>query len=53
MPADTNPLGDIFRGGFVSRLDLAGSNMAAHTARIHVATVAMDGLKFHWPVKGG
>src|SRR3712207_3142058 len=53
MPADTTPSGDIFGGWLMSQMDLAGSNVAAHTARGRVATVAVDGMKFHRPVKVG
>ena len=53
MPTDTNPAGDIFGGWLMSQMDLAGSNVAAYTARGRVATVAVDGMKFHRPVKVG
>ena len=53
MPADTNPAGDIFGGWLMSQMDLAGSNVASHTARGRTATVAVDGMKFHRPVKVG
>jgi acyl-CoA thioesterase YciA len=53
MPADTNPAGDIFGGWLMSQMDLAGSNVAAHAAGGRVATVAVDGMKFHRPVKVG
>ncbi len=51
MPADTNPAGDIFGGWLMSQMDLAGSSVASHTARGRTATVAVDGMKFHRPVK--
>ena len=53
MPADTNPAGDIFGGWLMSQMDLAAGNLAALTARGRAATVAVDGMKFHRPVKGG
>ena len=53
MPADTNPAGDIFGGWLMSQMDLAGSNVASHAARGRTATVAVDGMKFHRPVKVG
>ena len=53
MPADTNPAGDIFGGWLMSQMDLAGSNVASHTARGRTATVAVEGMKFHRPVKVG
>ena len=53
MPADTNPAGDIFGGWLMSQMDLAGSNVASHSARGRTATIAVDGMKFHRPVKVG
>jgi acyl-CoA thioesterase YciA len=53
MPADTNPAGDIFGGWLMSQMDLAAGNLAALTARGRAATVAVEGMKFHRPVKVG
>jgi acyl-CoA thioesterase YciA len=53
MPADTNPAGDIFGGWLMSQMDLAAGNLAALTARGRAATVAVDGMRFHQPVKVG
>ena len=53
MPADTNPAGDIFGGWLMSQMDLAAGNLAARTARGRAATVAVDGMRFHLPVKVG
>lgn len=53
MPADTNPAGDIFGGWLMSQMDLAAGNLAALTARGRAATVAVDGMRFHLPVKVG
>jgi acyl-CoA thioesterase YciA len=53
MPADTNPAGDIFGGWLMSQMDLAAGNLAALTARGRVATVAVEGMRFHLPVKVG
>jgi acyl-CoA thioesterase YciA len=53
MPADTNPAGDIFGGWLMSQMDLAAGNLAALTARGRAATVAVDGMRFHRPVKVG
>lgn len=53
MPADTNPAGDIFGGWLMSQMDLAAGNLAALTARGRAATVAVDGMKFHRPVRVG
>jgi acyl-CoA thioesterase YciA len=53
MPADTNPAGDIFGGWLMSQMDLAAGNLAALTARGRSATIAVEGMKFHRPVKVG
>ena len=53
MPADTNPAGDIFGGWLMSQMDLAAGNLAALTARGRSATVAVDAMIFHRPVKVG
>ena len=53
MPADTDPAGDIFGGWLMSQMDLAAGNLAARTARGRAATVAVDGMRFHLPVKVG
>jgi acyl-CoA thioesterase YciA len=50
MPADANPNGDIFGGWVMAQMDLAGSVPATERARGRIATVAMDGLRFHKPV---
>ena len=53
MPADTNPAGDIFGGWLMSQIDLAAGNLAGLTARGRAATIAVDAMKFHRPVKVG
>ena len=53
MPADTNPAGDIFGGWLMSQMDLAAGNLAVRTARGRAATIAVDGMRFHLPVKVG
>jgi len=53
MPADTNPAGHIFGGWLMSQMDLAGGIHAALRAKGTVATVAVDGMKFHAPVHVG
>jgi acyl-CoA thioesterase YciA len=53
MPADTNPNGDIFGGWLMSQMDLAAGNLAARIARGRCATVAVDAMTFHKPVKVG
>jgi acyl-CoA thioesterase YciA len=53
MPADTNPAGHIFGGWLMSQMDLAGAIHAGIRAKGSVATVAVDGFKFHAPVHVG
>jgi len=53
MPSDTNPAGDIFGGWLMSQMDLAAGSVAALTARGRSATIAVEGMKFHRPVKVG
>jgi acyl-CoA thioesterase YciA len=53
MPADTNPAGDIFGGWLMSQMDLAAGNVAALTSGGRSATIAVDGMIFHRPVKVG
>ncbi|OFX11656.1 MAG: acyl-CoA thioesterase [Alphaproteobacteria bacterium RIFOXYD12_FULL_60_8] len=50
MPADTNPMGDIFGGWLLGQMDIAGGMHAAHRARGRIATVAVDSMAFHKPV---
>ncbi|TGD44924.1 acyl-CoA thioesterase [Pseudotabrizicola sediminis] len=53
MPADTNPSGDIFGGWLMSQMDLAAGSVAALTSGKRSATVAVDAMIFHRPVKVG
>ena len=53
MPADTNPNGDIFGGWILSQMDLAGGAAAYERAAGRVATVAVDAITFHRPVRIG
>mgnify|MGYP000498304984 CR=1 FL=1 len=53
MPADANPNGDIFGGWVMAQMDLAGSVPATERAEGRIATVAMDGLRFHKPIYVG
>ncbi len=53
MPADTNANGDIFGGWLMAQMDLAGGSAAARRAHGRVATVAVDSMTFHRPVKVG
>jgi len=53
MPADTNPAGDIFGGWLMSQMDLAAGAVATYTSGGRSATIAVDGMIFHRPVKVG
>jgi acyl-CoA thioesterase YciA len=53
MPADANANGDIFGGWLMSQMDLGASVLARSRARGRVATVAVDGMEFHKPVRVG
>lgn len=53
MPADTNPNGDIFGGWVLSQMDIAGGTAAWQRAKGRTATVAIDSMTFHRPVKVG
>jgi acyl-CoA thioesterase YciA len=53
MPADTNPAGDIFGGWLMAQMDLAAGNVAARRARGRCATVSVESITFHEPVKVG
>ena len=53
MPADTNQNGDIFGGWIMSQMDLAGGMLATEIARGRIATVAVEAMTFHQPVKVG
>ncbi len=53
MPADANANGDIFGGWLMAQMDLGASVLSRRRARGRVATVAVDGMEFHKPVKVG
>lgn len=53
MPGDTNPSGDIFGGWVLAQMDIAGGIVAARRARGRVATVALEAMAFHRPIKVG
>lgn len=53
MPADTNANGDIFGGWLMGQMDLGASVLARGRARGRVATVAVDKMEFHKPVRVG
>ena len=53
MPADTNANGDIFGGWVLSQMDIAGGIVASKRAKGRVATVALEAMTFHKPIKVG
>lgn len=53
MPADANPAGDIFGGWLMAHMDQAGATIAFRAARGRVATVAVEAMTFHLPVRVG
>lgn len=53
MPCDTNANGDIFGGWLLSLMDLAGSAKAKVRVKSRVATIGIEAMKFHHPVKVG
>ena len=53
MHADLNANGHIFGGWILSQMDLAGGGQAIQFCDGPVATVAIEGMKFHQPVLPG
>ncbi len=53
MPGDTNPNGDIFGGWLMSQMDIAGGLAGKVRSQSRVATVAVESMCFHQPVKVG
>lgn len=53
MPADTNPAGDIFGGWLMSQMDLAAGTVASLESRGRAATISVQEIEFHRPVKVG
>jgi acyl-CoA thioesterase YciA len=53
MPADTNPLGDIFGGWVLSQMDIAGGLVANEVSKGRAVTVSVDSMTFHSPVRVG
>ena len=53
MPADTNAYGDIFGGWLLSLMDSGACLLAVRYSRGRAVTIALDGMKFHLPVKVG
>ncbi len=53
MPADTNAAGDIFGGWLLAQMDLGSAVLARERAEGRVATVAVEAMTFHRPVRVG
>lgn len=53
MPADTNQNGDIFGGWVLGQMDIAGGVACFQRAKGRVATVAVQSMVFHRPVRVG
>ncbi len=53
MPADTNANGDIFGGWLMAQMVLGSSVLARSRAKGRVATVFVEGMKFHRAVHVG
>ncbi|SDE17935.1 MULTISPECIES: acyl-CoA thioesterase [Kordiimonas] len=53
QPSDLNVNGNIFGGWVLSQMDLAGADAASRLAGGPVATVAIEGMKFHRPIELG
>jgi acyl-CoA thioesterase YciA len=49
-PADINANGHIFGGWILAQMDIAGGIQAGRRANGPVATVAIEGMKFHQPI---
>ena len=50
MPADTNPMGDIFGGWLLSQMDIAGGIYTQKISKGRMVTVAIDSMTFHLPL---
>jgi len=53
MPADTNPMGDVFGGWIMAQVDVAGAVPARRRARGRIVTVAVNSFLFKQPVTVG
>ena len=53
MPQDLNYEGDVFGGWLMSQMDLAAGIAARWRAKGRVATVAVEAMQFHLPMKLG
>jgi len=51
--SDLNLNGNIFGGWVLAQMDLAGGDVASRHAQGPVATVAVEGMKFHIPIELG
>jgi acyl-CoA thioesterase YciA len=50
MPADTNPIGDIFGGWLLSQMDIAGGIYTQKLAEGRTVTIAVDSMTFLRPL---
>ena len=48
-----NPSGDIFGGWVLSEMDIAGSIVASKRTKGRIATVGLEAMFFHKPIKVG
>lgn len=53
MPCDLNYEGDVFGGWLLSQMDMAGGIAARWRAKGRVATVAIEAMQFHTPIRMG
>jgi len=53
MPSDLNYEGDVFGGWLLSQMDMAGGIAARWRAKGRVATVAIEAMQFHTPIRMG
>src|SRR5699024_12050098 len=53
LPGETNPLGNMFGGELLARMDRAASIAASRHSRRHVATVSVNNVSFSKPIPLG
>ena len=53
LPVDTNPLGQMFGGELLARMDRAASIAASRHSRRHVTTVSVNNVSFSKPIPLG
>lgn len=53
MPADTNPMGDIFGGYLLSQMDIAGGVYTQKIAKGRTVTISVDSMTFLKPLNVG